>query len=105
VCFRPPLILDTASVPLAAVRAERRATLRALQQLLGGLAAQLEASGAAEQGLVVARRGRLCVAIKAARRGDIRGGGIALVMKLAGQTKSQHGAPDKVWVDDTGFFV
>lgn len=47
--------------------------MRALQQLLGTLAAQLEASGAAEQGMVVARRGRLCVAVKAARRGDIRG--------------------------------
>jgi hypothetical protein len=67
--------------------------MKALQQLLGGLAAQLEASGAAEQGLVVARRGRLCVAIKAARRGDIRGGGLAGVIKLAGQTKSQHGVP------------
>ncbi|GAQ84173.1 putative MutS homolog 2 [Klebsormidium nitens] len=70
----PPLILDTASAALASIRSQRRDNMRALQQLLGTLAAQLEASGAAEQGMVVARRGRLCVAVKAARRGDIRGG-------------------------------
>lgn len=61
-------MLDRASEKLAEVRQERRSNMQSLRKGMNDWARQLASQGVSEEALVVIRRDRLCVPVKAGRQ-------------------------------------
>ena len=61
-------MLDRASEKLADVRQERRSNMQSLRKGMNDWARQLASQGVSEEALVVIRRDRLCVPVKAGRQ-------------------------------------
>ncbi len=65
-------VLDRASDQLSKVRGQRRDNMQSLRQSMNEWARKLAAQNVSEEALVVIRRDRLCVPVKAGRQVGIR---------------------------------
>ena len=61
-------VVDRASVRLAEVRQQRRSNMQTLRKDMTDWARRLASQGNSEEALVVIRRDRLCVPVKAGRQ-------------------------------------
>ena len=86
-------VLDRASPALEAARSELRTASQQQTTAADQWAKRLHAGGAAERPQVVVRRDRLCVPVKAGRRGDLPSGSVLLGSSNSGNTLYMEPAP------------
>lgn len=90
-------VLDRASATLAEARGELRVASQQQTTMADQWAKRLHAGGAAERPQVVVRRDRLCVPVKAGRRGDLPSGSVQLGSSNSGSTLYMEPAPLVEW--------
>ncbi|KAL0040772.1 hypothetical protein WJX79_005089 [Trebouxia sp. C0005] len=85
-CIEDGRVLDRASDQLSKVRGQRRDNMQSLRQSMNEWARKLAAQNVSEEALVVIRRDRLCVPVKAGRQSQLPKGSVTLAVSASKST-------------------
>ncbi|KAL3147779.1 hypothetical protein ABBQ32_002512 [Trebouxia sp. C0010 RCD-2024] len=85
-CVEGGRVLDRASARLGRVRRQRQDNMQSLRNSMNEWARNLASQNVSEEALVVMRRDRLCVPVKAGRQGQLPKGSVSLAVSASGST-------------------